>query len=85
MTEAQARTVRTGLQKTRDVALTVMAVVVSIFCAVMLYFTVQAGAALSRLGDLSGITNQAPASNPDPIPTGSNGEPCVGEVSQPGC
>lgn len=42
---------RTVLQNVRDVALTVMAVLVSLVCALVLYFAIAAGSALAELGD----------------------------------
>jgi hypothetical protein len=79
------------LQKIRDVALTVMAVLVSLVCAVLLFLTVAAGSALSEIGNR--ISTPTPAATLDepsheeplPLPTGDNGEPCIGEVPIPGC
>lgn len=74
---------RTGLEKTRDVLLAVMAVMVSVVCALMLYLAFTAGSALSELGR----TDPAPAvtENFEPVPTNSAGEECVGEELPPGC
>lgn len=61
----------TGLQKTRDVALTVMAVLVSVVCAFAIYVVIAAGSAIADLGDA------------DPVPTFNLD--CLGEVPPPGC
>jgi hypothetical protein len=75
-------TPRTGLQKTRDIALTVMAVLVSVVCGVILYVTIAAGSALSELGK----ADPTPTFNFDePVPTNSAGEECIGEVPPEGC
>lgn len=79
---------RTGLQKTRDVALTVMAILVSLVSAVLLYTAIAAGSAIAELG--KDDPTPAPAINWDlpteqPIPTNSAGEECIGEVEIEGC
>lgn len=88
-TDAPARHVRTGLQRTRDIALTVMAVLVSVVCAVLLYVTIAAGSALSQLGRSPAVpaVPAVPAENfePSPSATGSNGELCLPGENIPGC
>lgn len=74
---------RTVLQGTRDVALTVMAVLVSIVCAFMIYVAVAAGSALADLGNLDPTPTLT--ENIQPVPTNSAGEECVGEVPPAGC
>jgi hypothetical protein len=82
---------RSGLQKIRDIALTVMAILVSILSLVLLYVIFAAGSALSDLGkNLGDSTTPAPAITFDvptqpAIPTNSAGEECIGEVEIPGC
>ncbi len=83
-------TSRTMLQKVRDIALTIMAILVSITCALLLYVAFAAGSALSDLGNnLGDGSTPAPTFNLDqpaqPIPTNSLGEECIGEVEIPGC
>jgi hypothetical protein len=76
---------RTGLQKVRDVALTVMAVLVSIVCAVAIYVAVAAGSALSDIGSNTDPTPAATGEQFEPVPTNPSGEDCIGEVPPPGC
>jgi len=75
------------LAKIRDVALTVMAVLVSLVCVVILFVTFAAGSALSEIGDrLNNPTPEPVATfDPGPVPTNSAGEECVGEIPPPGC
>lgn len=85
-TDAPARHVRTGLQKTRDIALTVMAVMVSVVCALLLYFTAVAGSAIADLGRNTVPNTPVENFEPGPVPTGSGGVPCYGEEpAPPGC
>jgi hypothetical protein len=78
---------RTVLQQIRDIALTIMATLVSIVCALIIYLVFAAGASLADLGNNSGDPAPGFSFEPEPevIPTGSNGEPCIGEVPPPGC
>lgn len=80
-----ARSARTVLQKIRDIALTVMAMLVSVLCAILLYVLFAAGSSLAELGDRA--TDPAPTFNfdSDPVPTNSAGEECIGEVVPAGC
>jgi hypothetical protein len=63
---------RSGLQKTRDVALTVMAVLVSIVCAFAIYVAIAAGSALAEMGA-------------DPAPTGPSVRDCQAVIPPPDC
>jgi hypothetical protein len=63
------------LIKVRDIALTVMAILVSIVCAGVIYYAVAVRSAISDIG------------KPDPEPAVTSFEDleCVGEVPPPGC
>lgn len=65
------------MQKVRDVMLTVMALLVSIVCAGLIYFALAAGSALSEIG-----TPQSPVSTADLLP--DDPPECVGEEPIPG-
>ncbi|BEL07842.1 hypothetical protein Q0Z83_060330 [Actinoplanes sichuanensis] len=82
---------RTGLQKARDIALTVMAVLVSIVCLLLLYVGVAAGSALSDVSNRLSESTPTPAFTfdtpavPDPVRTNADGVECIGEEAIPGC
>lgn len=75
---------RSGLQRTRDVALTVMAVLVSLFVVFAFYLIFSVGDALDDR-----LTDPTPAVTfQDPVPDYRTTEPpagCVGEEPVPGC
>jgi hypothetical protein len=75
------------LGRIRDIALTVMAVLVSAVCVVALYVVFAAGSALAHLGDQVNNPTPAVTENFDPgaVPTNPAGQECVGEEPPPGC
>ena len=81
-TPTPQRVSRTALQKTRDVLLSLMAVLVSLVCALVLYLAFTAGSALAELGHNG---DPAVTQNFEPTPTGPVGEECQAEVPPPGC
>jgi len=70
--------------KIRDIALTVMAVLVSLVCVLVLYVAVSAGSALSKIGD-DADPQPAVSEQFEPDPVNPTGEDCVGEEPPPGC
>ena len=80
---------RTGLQKVRDISLTVMAVLVSLFVVFLFYVSFSIGEAFDDVRDnWNNSTTPEPAFTQDfdePIPTNSAGEECVGEEVPAGC
>jgi hypothetical protein len=75
---------RTGLQQVRDFLLCIMALLVSVVCALILYLALATGSAIHEL------RTREPVPVPtfpgiDPLPTGKNGQPCLGEELPAGC
>jgi hypothetical protein len=75
-----ARPRRTRLQKTRDIALTVMAVLVSVVCAIAIYLAVTDRSAISDVGTSDdptpSVTHTFKVTDPDP---------CTGSIPPPDC
>ncbi len=77
---------RSGLQRVRDVALTVMAVVVPLFVLFALYVSLSVGSFLAEMPDRWNEPVPAPTFDFDePVPTNSLGEECIGDEPPPGC